>query len=244
MSQPVNMFHTLDGIAVPAVTAAQMREVDRICVEETGPNLYQMMENAGHGLARLAMDKAGAGWRSARYLILAGAGGNGGGGICAARHLANRGLDVALCLAEPEKLSEVPASQRAIFSFAAGREIAPDQLDTLRPTLVLDALLGYSLCGAPRQPYAALIRWANQAGAPILSLDIPSGVDATSGQTPAAFVRPTWTLTLALPKTGLAHAACGQLFLADLGIPPAVYARIDLSYASPFDNSFLAPLAR
>jgi len=68
----------------------KMREVDRVAMDETGPNLFQMMENAGRNLAELAFEKIGEGWRNAKIVVLAGTGGNGGGGICAARHLANR----------------------------------------------------------------------------------------------------------------------------------------------------------
>jgi NAD(P)H-hydrate epimerase len=235
-------FRTATGICVPAVTAAQMREIDRICLEETGPNLYQMMENAGRNLAQLALEKVGADWYAAEFLVLAGSGGNGGGGICAARHLANRGAGVKLCLAAPDRLAQVPAFQRKVFASTPGEEITPDQLDSLRPTLILDALLGYSLRGAPRDPHAAIIRWANHAGAPILALDLPSGLDATTGETPGEFVRATCTLTLALPKTGLTHSCTGQLILADIGIPPAVFARLGLPYTQPFGPRSRLPL--
>jgi len=82
-------FRTDRGVLVPAVTTEQMREVDRIAVEETGPNLYQMMENAGRNLTAVALEMLGDGSTESRILVLAGTGGNGGGGICAARHLAN-----------------------------------------------------------------------------------------------------------------------------------------------------------
>ncbi len=81
------------GVKVPAVTEAQMREIDHIAVEETGPNLFQMMENAGRNLALAAIGMLGDAWQDARVLVMAGSGGNGGGGICAARHLANRDVD-------------------------------------------------------------------------------------------------------------------------------------------------------
>ena len=67
-----------------------------------------MMENAGRNLAELAMEVLGAGWREPTIAVLAGTGGNGGGGICAARHLANRGIGVVLCLTDPERLGTVP----------------------------------------------------------------------------------------------------------------------------------------
>jgi len=114
-------FQTDHGILVPAVTADQMREVDRIAVEETGPNLYQMMENAGRNLAAVALAMLGDSGTEARILVLAGSGGNGGGGICAARHLANRGVPVALCLADPVGLSQVAKWQYHVFSATPAR---------------------------------------------------------------------------------------------------------------------------
>src|SRR6516162_1019183 len=100
-------FFTPASIEVPAVTTDQMREIDRIAMDETGPNLLQMMENAGRNLAEMAIECLDASWRQAKIVVLAGTGGNGGGGITAARHLANHEAHVALCLARPDKLGEV-----------------------------------------------------------------------------------------------------------------------------------------
>src|SRR5262249_25880996 len=116
-------FHTEDGTSVPAVTADQMREIDRIAIEETGPNLFQMMENAGRSLATLSIDLLGSGWRRARIVVLAGSGGNGGGGICAGRHLANRAANVTLILADAATLGEVPRWQKRIYENAGARVI-------------------------------------------------------------------------------------------------------------------------
>src|SRR6516164_9996216 len=112
------VFVADDGRHVPAVTADEMREIDRLAIQETGPNLFQMMENAGRNLAALSMELLGNGWQRASYLVLAGSGGSGGGGICAARHLANHGCRVSLCLADPEHLGEVPAFQYKVFQSA------------------------------------------------------------------------------------------------------------------------------
>ena len=84
-----NYFTTTDGIRIPGITTEQMVEVDRIAIDETGPNLYQMMENTGRNLTLTIIDLI-AEISSPSIIILAGTGGNGGGGICAARHLLNR----------------------------------------------------------------------------------------------------------------------------------------------------------
>ena len=200
-------FFTPASIEVPAVTTDQMREIDRIAMEETGPNLFQMMENAGRNLAEMTLECLGGNWRQARIVVLAGTGGNGGGGIAAARHLANHGAGVELCLAAPDKLGEIPAWQHKIFRSTGGKEVWPRDLDEEADLIILDALIGYSLQSAPRGVFADLIAWANSAGAPILSLDVPSGMDSTTGETPGNFIQATWTMSLALPKTG---AGVGQ----------------------------------
>jgi NAD(P)H-hydrate epimerase len=234
-------FFTSTNQEVPALTTAQMREVDRIAMQETGPNLFQMMENAGRNLAEMALESLGEDWQQARVVVLAGTGGNGGGGITAARHLANRGARVELCLAMPNKLSEVAAWQRKIFQSTAGKEVEFSRLDSNKVGVILDALIGYGLESAPQGIFAELIRWANSTGAPIISLDVPSGMDSTTGQTPGEFIRSTCTMTLALPKLGLARAP-GKIVLADIGIPEETYRRIGIVYSSPFGNHFRVPL--
>ena len=94
---------------------------------ETGPNLFQMMENAGRNLALAAIGMLGDDWRDARVLVLAGSGGNGGGGICAARHLANRDVDVGVCLADADGFGEVPSFQLKVFREAGGVVMEPTQ---------------------------------------------------------------------------------------------------------------------
>lgn len=230
------------GIEVPAVTAGQMREIDRIAMEETGPNLYQMMENAGRNLASLAMELLGDRWNKAKIIVLAGTGGNGGGGICAARHLANRNANVTLCLANPLKSASMPKFQYKIFQHTPGKTIQFDALNDEKFDLIIDAMIGYSLKGVPSGAILELMRWANRTKTPILSLDVPSGVDSTTGETPGAFIRATWTMTLALPKTGLLPERTGDLYLADIGIPLGVYEQMGLRYTSPFEKKDSIPL--
>lgn len=225
---------TADGADVPAVTTDAMREIDRIAMDETGPNLFQMMENAGLNLALQAIEALGPGWRQRAILVLAGGGGNGGGGICAARHLASRGARVTLALGAPLAAGSVPAYQHHIYASTPGREIVANAVHDERPDLIIDALIGYGLRHAPTGVTAELITWAVTCDAPTLSLDVPSGVDATTGEAPGVAIRPRWTLTLALPKTGLRPDNAGQPWLADLGIPPATIERAGIVWVSPF----------
>ncbi len=237
-------FVTDSGIDIPVVTTDEMRELDRVAMEETGPNLFQMMENAGRNLALLAIEVLGEGWQTAKIVVLAGRGGNGGGGICAARHLANRRANVILILSDPDQLGDVPAFQRKIFRETQGREVQAAQVAREPADLILDALIGYSLRDTPRGSAADLIRWANGTGAPILALDVPSGVDATTGETPGDALAPRWTMTLALPKAGLLRASTGDLFLADIGIPEGAYRRVARTYTPPFGDRYRIPLVR
>ncbi len=232
------------GHVVPAITAAQMREVDRIAVEDFGLGLLQMMENAGRDLAGNVMEMLSA--VEGRVVVLAGAGGNGGGGIACARHLHNHGFDVAIVLdREAATLTGAPAAQLAILVAAGLAPADPGDAPQLvrRADLVVDALIGYSLAGAPRGRAAELIALCNGSARPVLALDVPSGLDATTGEAPGLVVRPDRTLTLALPKTGLARVP-GDLYLADIGIPPEVYARLGIALAPVFGSAYWVRLER
>jgi len=235
-------FKSENGIVIPAITTQQMIEVDRIAIEETGPNLFQMMENAGRSLADRAIDMLGNNWQKSKIIVLAGTGGNGGGGICAARHLANRKLNVALCITDVSKLGEIPAYQRGIYSSTSGKEIAHDNLNLEKPDLIIDSIIGYGLNSAPRGTTLNMINWANNQNAGILSLDVPSGINSTSGKSYDKYIKANSTLSLALPKTGLLPELTGELFLADLGIPDKVYKILGIDYSEPFENKFLIKL--
>ena len=102
--------------------------------------------------------------------------------------------------------------------------------------VVIDALIGYSLRGDPQGPAAALIRATNGHGAPVLALDVPSGVDSTTGVAHEPAVQATATLTLALPKTGLwdARQHVGELYVADIGVPPRLYKNLGLDIGPLF----------
>lgn len=214
--------------SVPAVTAAQMREVDRLMVEVYGIELLQMAEHAGRHLAELTRSRFLEGdARGGRVHVLAGTGGNGAGGLVSARRLHGWGARVAVTLTrEPESYTGVPARELDILR-RLGVPIDVGTMPPEAPDLVIDALVGYSLEGAPRGAVAHLIEAANRGAAPILSLDVPSGLDATTGEAREPVVRAAATLTIALPKTGLfaaeAAAFVGELYLADIGVPPQLH---------------------
>lgn len=217
---------------VPWLTVDQMIEVDRLMIEQVGISLVRMMENAGRGVADLARELLGGDVGGARIAILSGTGGNGGGGLVAARHLANAGANVEVRLAaEAGRLTPVPAEQHSILE-QMGVPVAQGLPLPQSPDLVVDALLGYSLDGAPRGTHAELIR--AQPEAPCLSLDVPSGLELRTGTLHEPHVKATATLTLAAPKRGMDVAAAGKLYLADISVPASVYDTLGLEYRSPF----------
>ena len=225
-------FLTDDGRPVPAVTTDEMREVDRVAVEEVGLELLQMMENAGRTLAELVRERT-----SEPVVVLAGDGGNGGGGLCAARHLANHSWDVSVVLDRARgELTGAAATQHRILdgtdATCLGTALDRTLLDEVG--LVVDAVVGYGLRGALRGRASELVEAANAVATPVVSLDVPSGLDATTGEVPGVVVDPEAVLTLALPKTGLAVVENGEVWLADIGIPHAVYRRVGVEYDQPF----------
>ncbi len=109
--------------------------------------------------------------------------------------------------------------------------------------LILDAIFGYSLAGAPSGRAAELIEAANAASVPILALDLPSGLHPDTGEALEPAIRATATLMLALPKAGpirpRARAWTGDLYLADISVPELVYRRLGLEVGPIFADSDL-----
>lgn len=231
-------FETVDGRRVPGVTAKEMSEVDRVAVQDVGVELPMMMENAGRTLAIHVRDLI-ADTSGASVVVLAGGGGNGGGGLCAARHLLNHGVPVDVVLDRPAAdLSGATATQWRVLE-AMGVEPAGER--DLAGAFVVDALVGYGLRDAPRGPVAALVE-ATRGATMVLALDVPTGVDATTGERPGVAVEADHTLTLALPKTGLAEGDHGTLTLADIGLPSVVFERAGIDYDGPFDGAYRVEL--
>lgn len=232
---------------MPSVTASRMREIDRLAEEVFHLDLLQMMENAGRSLARLARQQfLGDGIQGARILVLAGPGGNGGGGLAAARRLHVWGAHPTVTLGAPRQLLKpVPAHQLASLE-AIGIPVHGPLEKLPKCDLILDALLGYSASGNPREPMASLIHRANKSRLPILSLDLPSGLDPDSGQAHDPTIRAHATLTLALPKIGLceehARSYVGELWLADISIPSELYQRLGILVPPLFETDDLIQL--
>jgi len=232
-----------NDVVVPFITTDQMREVDRAMIEDYGISLIQMMENAGRNLAQLARQRFLDGDpRGHRVLVLAGTGGNGGGGLVCARRLRNWGAEVRVWMTGPSTdLADVTLHQLSILQHMGISIVVAGELLVLPPAdLLVDAMIGYSLTGPPTGLVATLIDAANNHGAPILALDVPSGVNTTTGAASGSVIRAMATLTLAMPKVGLraetAKQCIGELYLADISVPPELYRRppLDLKVANVF----------
>lgn len=230
---------------VAFISRDQMIEVDRLMIDVYGITLLQMMENAGRSLAVMARERfLSANCLAKTVLVMAGNGGNGGGAMVGARRLAAWGGDVSLVLSHDEKkLAAAPAHQLAILRqmkvpLVSFKEALSGQYD-----LIIDGLIGYSLNGAPRGLSADLIAMANRNKAPILALDVPSGLDASLGLAHQPTIEAKATLTLALPKTGLqakdAGKWVGELYCADISVPPELYASksIDLKVTNIYQSN-------
>lgn len=216
---------------IPHLTTEQMIEVDRLMAEKYEIELPQMMENAGRCLAMLALQlflKGNA--KGKKVAILAGTGGNGGCAMVGARRLFNWGANVTVYISKPAgRMTPATAQQMAVLRCMEVDVQLPNGLesDDARYDLIIDGILGYSMKGDPRGGAKKMISWANDRATPILSLDTPSGVELATGTIHDPSIKANATLTLALPKQGLFNEEVkpyrGQLYLADISVPPVLY---------------------
>ncbi len=212
-------YPRVPAAGLPTLSVEQMREADRLAIEEFGISLLQMMEHAGSALAELTHRL----YPDGAVTVLAGGGSNGGGGLCAARHLVNRGrrVEVVRSTNRGNAAVEHHLGTLAAMGIGAGARPATDS------PVVVDAMVGYGLEGSLRGRAAELAAWT--AGRVVVALDFPSGHPEPGAVDAAA------TLTLALPKAGL--ESVGRLFVADLGLPAALWARMGIVGTPVFADS-------
>jgi len=241
---------------VPSVAADAMRDIQRSAQEDYGLDLLQLIENGGRAVAQIALGMLGGQGRMQRVVILAGGGNKGATGLSAARQLTNWGLAVEVVFAEVEAEMSF-AAQRQVRILresgvlqAAGAAYSEITLEEhlARADLVVDALVGYGLVGPPMGMAAAVTDLAMAAARPVLAVDVPTGVNATTGEPAPLCVRAMTTVMLDLPKRGLlqpqARPLAGELYLADLGIPRAVYESFGIRVGDLFHHGPLVHLRR
>ena len=209
------------------VTSAQMQELDRKAAEVFGIPSQTLMENAGRACADFIAVRHPA---SGKTVIFCGKGNNGGDGLVMARHLARRGWKVSVALlADPAVLKPGPlANYQAAMKLGIPVTTVPGTvLEALKSAdVVVDALFGIGLSRPLTEPYLAAVDLMNQAGKPVYAVDVPSGLNADTGEICGAAVRAAVTLTLGLPKTGLytgqGPAYAGEIAVLDIGLPEAL----------------------
>jgi len=203
--------------------AEQVRELDRLAIDEHGLAGYELMQRAGSA----AFATLRARWPEARKLtVCCGGGNNGGDGYVIARLARQAGLMVQLiALKNPGELSGDAATAAADWEGAGGTLADADE--ALAGELIVDALLGTGLDRAPAGSYAALIERINDGGKPVLAVDVPSGFDADTGMPLAPAVRADLTVTFIGNKRGLhtgqAGRWCGERLYFDLATPEAIH---------------------
>ncbi|MCK4244100.1 MAG: NAD(P)H-hydrate epimerase [Candidatus Omnitrophica bacterium] len=224
-----------------------MAEIDRRAIEEYGIPSLILMENAGRCAAEVALEMLKK-QRGKRISLFSGKGNNGGDGMVAARHLMNKGYDITCYLLgkREEIVSEAVKKNLQILEKmkVAMREIS--NLDSLlkfrreieNSSLLLDAIFGIGLKGEVKSPYKEIIEFLNSLKKPVLSLDIPSGLDADTGIVSETAIVATRTVTFALPKKGLflndGPKFSGKITVAEISIPKQLFPHKSLKTTSIF----------
>ena len=208
-------------------TAEEMRKLDELSIGEFKIDVLILMENAGRATATIATRMLNGLVAGKRIACLVGSGNNGGDAMVAARHLANWGAEVHVIVGTTkDKIKDVPLGQLRTLEKMRLPTIYSDY-DMKNYDLLIDGLIGYGLEGNPRDRISTMIKDANKSGRPILSVDLPSGMNATTGERYDPCVKAMSTITLALPKTGFLAPGnsdyLGDLYVADISIPQSVY---------------------
>ena len=225
------------------LTSAQMKEADRKAIDEIGIPGSVLMENAARGCLEVIQEISSLEFLNIgvddrphqNLLILCGGGNNGGDGLAIARHASIRGYNVTcLLLAPEEKLSNDAKLQLDIlrpFENLEIRNITPDNPD-FTPfnsgfDCIVDAMLGMGATGTPRSPYREAITWANNRDALRVAVDIPTGLNADTGEAISTVFEADLTVTMAALKPGLllqdGPDVTGELFVTSIGTPGALY---------------------
>ncbi len=221
---------TLNWADVPKMSCAQMRQLTGLATGRYGFDMLELMDRAGSSLAGLAAHLAPDG----PVLVVAGRGHNGGAGLAAACHLAAAKRRVwVVPTHEAENYSGVPKEQ--LEKLAAHDNVrVRSSLPKMKFGCVIDAAVGTRLEGPPRGRTLDVITVLNNMDCKVLSLDVPTGLDADDGSVPGDVVSASATLSLVLPKPGAEPGGhVGDLYLTGLGLPEALYRDVGLEPFTP-----------
>jgi len=236
--------------SIPALTPEQRAELVRAMVEDFGVDPLQMTESAARHFAQLARARFLAGdAKDKSVVVLAGAGGKGNVALAAARRLASWGATVEVFLLR-ERSRQSAIGLRLLDTLVRmkvavrGPEESPGAED---PDVILEGMVGCGLRGRPKDDLADRVRWANAQRLAILSLEVPAGMDAGTGEISSPSIKATATLALVLPLKGVVtHGAeehRGELYLGDLGVPETAFRRLGLRVGPIFCETDLLRLA-
>lgn len=214
------------------LTCQEIRELDVLTIEHVGIPGLVLMENAARAVAEFIHDKL-VHPHAAQALLLCGPGNNGGDGFVVARYLRNAGVRVAVALACPASRYQGDAAiNLGIYLRMEGEHIdaaTPDGLAAVRQRaasadVIVDALLGTGSRGAPTGLMAELVRLANAVPRCMrVAVDIPTGLNADTGEVSEPCFRADATITFVAPKVGFAAPAArrvlGRVVVADIGVP-------------------------
>ena len=219
-----------------AVSREQMRQIDTAAIEHFGIPGMVLMENAGRAVAdevAALLDER----VNASVMIVCGAGNNGGDGFVAARHLMNRGYRVTVLLCHEAVILrgdacrnwEIIAAMQCVIRMMHAFSVQERRALIDTADIIVDALFGIGLNAPVTGDLALLIDEINAAEKPVVAVDVPSGLDADTGEVLGTAVRATVTVTMGAVKTGMAVAAAqayvGRLVVADISIPRELYKR-------------------
>jgi NAD(P)H-hydrate epimerase len=228
-------------VAAPVLRPAQMQALLQMAADAALLSPQQQVEKAGLSLALLAQQLLDNDLVDRPVVVLAGVGDHGAGALTAARHLIEWGSWVQIVLADPygDRTGVAQQLLDSLRGLGAPLAWAEDGWELPPADLLIDALVSDPQ-GVAMEPVRNLVQLANSSLAPVLSLDAPSGLDLSTGALIEPHVRAAATLVLGLPRPGHVHepgrAACGQLFLADMGLPADLYGRLGLTFAPDLDQ--------
>ena len=202
------------------------------------------MEVAGWQVARFT-DAFVGGIRGKRVIVVAGAGNNGGDALVAARFLHQRGAIVTAAIVRSrDPTSLVMRHTTTLQRLGISLVEAPDGIDATADVLV-DGLLGTGIRPPLREPAPRVTQAMNATSRPIVAIDVPSGMDADTGNGAQDAVRAAATVTLAAPKAGLARAEiAGRVFLADIGMPTSLFGTDGEAVAAIYQMGDLVELVK
>lgn len=217
------------------VSAHQMKQIDKYTIEDFGIPSIVLMENAGRGASQTALDML-SNATNKKVICVCGKGNNGGDGFMCARHLVNKGVEVEVFLMGESSQLKGDAK----INFDTLKYLRPESLSYLNSDKeikllegriencqhVIDAIFGIGLSGQVKEPYSKVIRMINDSGNSVLAIDVPSGLEATTGKALGGYIKAEKTVTFGLSKTGFIKEDgpqnMGEIVVVDISIPRKV----------------------